>query len=76
MGAAILVGTTVSSGLTHLNRWVQAFELDAGVGGCKAPVGFGVMGVAFRHPRLDLDGKGTGIGDAAGEALAAEDGQS
>ncbi len=47
-----------TSDLTLLKRWVQAFQLDARVGGCKAPVGFGVVVIAARAPCSDLVDKG------------------
>ncbi len=59
-----------TSGLNLLKRWVQAFQLDARVGGCKAPVGFVVVVIAARAPCSDLADKGGSVGDAAVEALA------
>ncbi len=59
-----------TSGLNLLKRWVQAFQPDARVGGCNAPVGFGVVVIAARAPCSNLAGKGGSVGDAAVEALA------
>ncbi len=59
-----------TSGLNLLKRWVQAFQPDARVGGCKAPVGFGVVVIAARASCSDLADKGGRVGDATVEALA------
>ncbi len=59
-----------TSGLNLLKRWVQAFQLDARVGGCKAPVGFVVVVIVARAPCHNLAGKGGSVGDAAVEAWA------
>jgi hypothetical protein len=50
--------------LNHLKHWVEALQLDAGVGGCKPPVCFAVMGIATDDPGLDLALKGPLVGDA------------
>ncbi len=65
-----LVRNNYPSGLNLLKRWVQAFQLDARVGSCKAPVGFVVVVIAARAPCSDLADKGGSVGDAAVEALA------
>ena len=36
----------VASGLNQLKCWVEALKLDAGIGGCKAPVSFDIVSVA------------------------------
>ena len=41
----------------------------------EVPVGLGVVGVAARAPGIDLGAEVDSIGDAAGEALAGENGQ-
>ena len=50
-------------------------ELDAGVVGGEAPVGFGVAQVAVFDPRGDLAGEGDLVGDAPIKALAGQDGE-
>src|SRR5215471_14068156 len=38
-----LQAPTLASGLSHLKSRVYVFELNARVGGCELPIGFGVM---------------------------------
>ena len=42
------------SGLKQLKCPVEALQLDAGVGGCKAPVSFDVMNIALAEPGGDV----------------------
>ena len=63
------------SGLNLLKRRVEAFQLDASIGLCKAPVSFGVVGVAADNPGLDLALKGRLVGEAPVETLARESGE-
>src|SRR5712671_2640172 len=51
---------------------VQSFQLDAGVGGCELPVGFGVALVAVVLPCGDFAGEDLLVGDAAIETLRGE----
>ena len=43
-----------ASGLNQLKYWVEALKLDAGVGGCKAPVSFDIVSVALEEPGSNL----------------------
>ena len=54
---------------------IQAFQLHAGVGCRVVPAGLGVVGVAARARGVDLGRECGGVGDAAVEALAGENGQ-
>ncbi len=67
--------STGPSGLNQLKCGVEAFQLDAGIGGCKAPGGLGVVSVAPVKPSRDLAYELGHIGDAAVQALARQDRQ-
>src|SRR5467141_4246758 len=51
---------------------VQSLQLDAGVGGCELPVGFGVVLVAVVLPCGDFVGEDLLVGDAAIQTLRRE----
>src|SRR5271169_172905 len=51
---------------------VQSLQLDAGVGGCELPVGFGVVLVAMVLPCGDFVGEDLLVGDAAIQTLRRE----
>ena len=61
------------SGLNHLKYRVQAFQLDAGVGGCKAPVGLGVVGVSALGPGRDLARQGLPVRQARSRETSASE---
>ena len=48
-------------------------EFDAGVGGCKVPVGLGMLGVAVAFPGGDFVNQRRLVGNAAVEALRGQD---
>jgi hypothetical protein len=52
---------------------VEAFEFDASVVGCEAPISDGVMGVSAVDPGGDLVGDCRLVGDAAVETLRGQD---
>src|SRR5215470_13416020 len=54
---------------------VEAFQPDAGIGGCKAPVSLVVMDVAVVLPGVDLALEGRLVGDTPVEALAGQNGE-
>ena len=49
------------------------FEFDARVGGCEAPIGFGVVRIAVVLPGGDFVDEGLFVGDATVEALGGQD---
>ena len=51
---------------------VQSLQLDAGVGGCELPVGFGVVLVAVVLPCGDFVGEDLLVSDAAIQTLRRE----
>jgi hypothetical protein len=53
-----------ASGLNQLKCRVEALQLDAGVGGCKAPVSFDIMNIAVAEPGGELSLKATAVRDA------------
>lgn len=61
--------------LSDYGDWVEAFELDSGVGGGELPNDFGFGFVALLLPGGDFVLEFFAVGDAAVEALAAEDAQ-
>src|SRR5262245_25952538 len=64
---------TAPSGLNHLKCWVEALELDAGIGGCKAPVSFDIVGVAVEEPGGNLALEAAPVRDTPIETLIGQD---
>ena len=65
--------STLPSGSNLLKCRVQAFQFDAGVLGCEAPIGFGMGGISLGEPGADLCFKSRLIFDAPIEALLGQD---
>src|SRR6476659_2285473 len=63
----------VASGLNQLKCRVEAFHLDAGIGGCKAPVSFDIVSVAVEEPGGNLALEAAPIRDTPIEALIGQD---
>ena len=70
--AAVLAA---ASGLNQLKRRVEALELDAGVGGCKAPVSLDVVSVTVEEPGINLTLEHVLVADTPIETLAGQDGE-
>src|SRR6476660_4079593 len=63
----------LTSGLNQLKCRVEAFQLDAGIGGCKAPVSFDIVSVAVEEPGGNLALEAAPIRDTPIEALIGQD---
>ena len=61
-----------TSGPSQLKSWIQGFKLDACVGGCELPIGFGVMFISPFLPCGGFFGEGFAVRDPAVETLADE----
>ena len=61
-----------ASGPSQLKSWIQGFKLDACVGGCELPIGFGVMFISPFLPCGGFFGEGFAVRDPAVETLADE----
>jgi hypothetical protein len=57
------------SGLNQLKRRVEAFQLDAGICGRKAPVSFDIVSVAVEEPGSDLALEAAPVRDTPIETL-------
>jgi hypothetical protein len=64
---------SLASGLNHLKCRVEAFQLDAGIGGCKAPVSFDIVSVAVEEPGANLALEAAPIRDTPIETLIGQD---
>src|SRR5262245_51308863 len=62
-----------ASGLNQLKCRVEALQLDAGIGGCKAPVSFDVMNIAVAQPGGDVSLEVATVRDAPIETLTGQD---
>ena len=62
----------LASGPSQLKSWIQGFKLDACVGGCELPIGFGVMFISPFLPCGGFFGEGFAVRDPAVETLADE----
>src|SRR5262245_27592351 len=62
-----------ASDLNQLKCRVETFQLDAGIGGCKAPVSFDVMNIAVAEPGSDLSLEVATVRDAPIETLTGQD---
>src|SRR5262245_33002429 len=62
-----------ASGLNQLKCWVEALKLDAGVGGCKAPVSFDIVSVAVEEPGANLALEAAPVRDTPIETLIGQD---
>src|SRR5262245_29974327 len=65
--------THATSGLNQLKCRVEALELDASIGGCKAPVGFDIVSVAMEEPGANLALEAAPVRDTPIEALMGQD---
>jgi hypothetical protein len=61
------------SGLNQLKCRVEAFQLDAGLGGCKAPVSFDIVSIAVEEPGGNLALETAPIRDTPIETLIGQD---
>src|SRR5262245_54963199 len=64
---------TSASGLNQLKCGVEAFQLDAGIGGCKAPVSFDIVSVAVDEPGANLALEAAPVRDTPIETLIGQD---
>ena len=62
-----------TSGLNQLKCRVEALKLDAGIGGCKAPVSFDIASVALEEPGGNLSPEAARIRDTPIETLIGQD---
>src|SRR5262245_66305058 len=62
-----------ASGLNQLKCRVEALELDAGIGGCKAPVSFDIVSVAIAEPGGNLALEAAPVRDTPIETLIGQD---
>ena len=66
-------GQIGASGLNQLKCRVEALKLDAGIGGCKAPVSFDIVGVAVKEPGRNLALETAPVRDTPIETLIGQD---
>ena len=59
--------------MNQLKCRVEAFQLDAGIGGCKAPVSFDIVSVAVEEPSGNLALEAAPIRDTPIETLIGQD---
>src|SRR5262245_49779883 len=62
-----------ASGLNQLKCRVEALKLDAGIGGCKAPVSFDIVSVAVEEPGGNLALEAAPVWDTPIETLIGQD---
>src|SRR5262245_22411839 len=63
----------MASGLNQLKCRVDALKLDAGIGGCKAPVSFDIVSVAVEEPGANLTLESSQVRYTPIETLSGQD---